>query len=182
MSATVSQITSLTIVYSTVYSGTDQRKHQSSASLAFVQEIHRWPVYSPHKGPVTWKMFPFDDVIMIMRYKSYQHRESTAGTCLFSSCERKVSYILWYSYLIAVLRTINLHVPTWHHLLLWVHAANMASAGHDTGDVTTIPALLSRSTIPEGQWQNMPFHNKTGKSDPIVRCRSESETHLFTVD
>ena len=59
-----SQITSLTIVYSTVYSGADQRKHQSSALLAFVREIHQWPVNSPHKGPVTQKMFPFDDVIM----------------------------------------------------------------------------------------------------------------------
>ena len=39
-------------------------KHQSSASLAFVLGIHRWPVNSPHKGPVTRKMFPFDDVIM----------------------------------------------------------------------------------------------------------------------
>ena len=51
-----SQITSLTIVYSTVYSGADQRKHQSSTSLAFVRGIHR---------PVTRKMFPFDDVIML---------------------------------------------------------------------------------------------------------------------
>ena len=64
MSAIASQITSLTIVYLTVYSGTDQRKHQSSASLAFVRGIHRWPVNSPHKGPVTRKIFPFDDVIM----------------------------------------------------------------------------------------------------------------------
>ena len=64
MGSIASQITSLTIVYSSVYSGADQRKHQSSASLAFVQEIHRRPVNSPHKGPVTRKMFPFDDVIM----------------------------------------------------------------------------------------------------------------------
>ena len=62
--AMVSQIASLTIVYSTVYSGVDQQKHQSSASLAFVWGIHRWPVNSPHKRPVTRKMFPFDDVIM----------------------------------------------------------------------------------------------------------------------
>ena len=67
MGATASQITSLTIVYSTVYSGGDQRKHQSSASLAFVRGINRWPVNSPHKWPVTRKMFPFDDVIMKMR-------------------------------------------------------------------------------------------------------------------
>ena len=64
MSSIASQITSLTIVYSAVYSGADQRKHQSSASLAFVRGIHRGPVNSPHKWPVTRKMFPFDDVIM----------------------------------------------------------------------------------------------------------------------
>ena len=64
MGAIASQITSLTIVYSTVYSGADQRKHQSSASLAFVRAIHRGPVNSPWKKPVTRKMFPFDDVIM----------------------------------------------------------------------------------------------------------------------
>ena len=59
-----SQITSFKFVYSTVYSGADQWKHRSSASLAFVQGIHRWPVNSLHKGPVIRKMFPFDDVIM----------------------------------------------------------------------------------------------------------------------
>ena len=65
MSAMASQIISLTIVYSTAYSGWDQRKHQSSASLAFVWGIHRWPVNSPHKWSETRKMFPFDDVIMM---------------------------------------------------------------------------------------------------------------------
>ena len=64
MSTIASQITSLTVVYSTVYSGADQSKHQSSASLAFVWGIHRGPVNSPHKWPVTLKMFSFDDVIM----------------------------------------------------------------------------------------------------------------------
>ena len=63
--AVASQITSLTIAYSTVYSGADQRKYQSPASLAFVRGIHRGPVNSPHKWPVTRKMFPFGDVIMI---------------------------------------------------------------------------------------------------------------------
>ena len=64
MGAMSSQITSLTIVYSTVYSDADQRRHQSSAPLAFARGIHRWPVNSRHKGPVTRKKFPFDDVIM----------------------------------------------------------------------------------------------------------------------
>ena len=44
--------------------GADQRKLQSSVSLAFVRGIHRWSVDSPHKGPVTRKIFPFYDVIM----------------------------------------------------------------------------------------------------------------------
>ena len=64
--AIASQITSLASVYSAVKLGADQRKHQSSASLAFVRGIHRRPVNSPHKGPETRKMFPFDDVIMVV--------------------------------------------------------------------------------------------------------------------
>ena len=60
----LSQTTSLTSVYTTVYSGVDQRKHQSPESLAFVRDIHRWSVNSPQKGPVTRKFFPFDNVIM----------------------------------------------------------------------------------------------------------------------
>ena len=64
MGEIASQITSLTIVYSTVYSDADQKNHQSSASLAFERGIHRGPVNSPHRWPVTRKMFPFDDVIM----------------------------------------------------------------------------------------------------------------------
>ena len=72
MGGMASQIISLPIVYSTIYSDTDQRKHQSSASLAFVRGIHRWPVNSPHKWPVTQKMFPYDDVIMLKQHKQIQ--------------------------------------------------------------------------------------------------------------
>ena len=64
MGAMASQSTSLTIVYSTVYSGADKRKHHISAALARVRGIHRWPMSSPHKWAVMRKMFPFDDVIM----------------------------------------------------------------------------------------------------------------------
>ena len=65
MSVMASQLTSITIIYSTVYSGVDQRKHQSSASLAFMRGIHLWPVNSLHKRPVTRKMFSFDDAIIL---------------------------------------------------------------------------------------------------------------------
>ena len=66
MSMMASQITSLTIVHSTVYFSADQRKHQSSTSLTFVRGIHQWPVNSLHKWPVMQKRFPFDDIIFYM--------------------------------------------------------------------------------------------------------------------
>ena len=58
-----SQITGVSAVSSTVCSGVDERKHQSSVSIALVRGIHQLPVNSLHKGPVTREMFPFDDVI-----------------------------------------------------------------------------------------------------------------------
>ena len=66
-SAMASQITGASNVCSTVCSGADQRKHHSSVSLAFVRRIHRWPVDSPHKIPITQKMYPIDYVIMKRR-------------------------------------------------------------------------------------------------------------------
>ena len=75
MSAMASQITSLTIVYSTVYSGADQSIHQNSASLAFVRGIHRWMVNSKHKGSVMRKMFPVNDVIIGGGYPSHRETE-----------------------------------------------------------------------------------------------------------
>ena len=63
MSAMACQITGISLAYWTVYSDENQRKRQSSASLALLRGIHRWPVNSQHKRPVTLKMFPLDDVI-----------------------------------------------------------------------------------------------------------------------
>ena len=74
MGTIASQITSLTIVYSASYANADQRKHQSSASLAFVRGIHWGPVNSLHKWPVTRKMFPFGDIIMMIGWAN-----NTAG-------------------------------------------------------------------------------------------------------
>ena len=58
-------ISKVVIIYSSIYLGTDERKHQSSASLAFVRGIHRSPVNSPQKGPITRKMFQLDDVVIM---------------------------------------------------------------------------------------------------------------------
>ena len=71
MGAMACEITSLTIVYSTVYFRRRSKKHQNSASLAIVRGIHRWPVNSPHKGPVTRKIFLFDDIIMTLHHEKY---------------------------------------------------------------------------------------------------------------
>ena len=92
--AIASQITCLTIVYSTVYSDANQRKHQSSVSLAFVRGIHRGPVNSPHKGPVTRKMYPFDDVIMWSHWTSKMIvRYILSSLCLRLSQSSQSSFI-----------------------------------------------------------------------------------------
>ena len=88
MGTIASQIASLTIVYSIIYSDADQRKNQSSASLALVRGIHRGPVNSPHKWPVTRKMFPFDDVIM-----TYYKHVTTCWTYHFQTT--KVITLRW---------------------------------------------------------------------------------------
>ena len=85
MGSIASLITSLTSVYSTVHSGADQRKHKSSASLAFVWGIHRRPVNSPHKWPVSRKMFPFVDAIMCRRILFFK------TSCLIGK------YLMWCS-------------------------------------------------------------------------------------
>ena len=72
------------IVYPTVCSGTDQRRHQNPASLAFVRGIHRWPVDSPHKRPVMPKMSPFDDVIMAWSHRSLFVSSIQTGYCVVS--------------------------------------------------------------------------------------------------
>ena len=69
-----SQVTGVPIFCSTVCSGADHKTVQSSASLAFVRGIHRWPVYSAHKGPVTRKMFLFNDVIVVNVIKIIRNR------------------------------------------------------------------------------------------------------------
>ena len=73
MGIMASQITSLMIVYSTVYSDKDQRKHQSYASQAYVWGIDWGAMNSLHKWPVKWKMFPFTDVIMITQMPGAKH-------------------------------------------------------------------------------------------------------------
>ena len=86
MSAMASQITGGSIICSiicgTICSGADQRKHQNSALLAFVRGIHRWPMVSPHKGLVTQKMFPFDDIMIYPSFVCVLVRPAWLRHCL----------------------------------------------------------------------------------------------------
>ena len=165
MGAIASQITSLTTAYSTVYSDADQRKHQSSASLAFVRGIHRGPMNSPHKWPVTRKMFPFDDVIVaqtywfyvttvLLRIASYRHRVASFCTAVHRviSCWIRVEFVLvrkWLSYHI---------VP----ILSWgrtdTHPRFLSKKSHPfSNDVTHID---SQNYAPQTDWA---ISNITGK-------------------
>ena len=63
MTMIASQITSLAVVYSTVYLDADQRKHQAPRHWPLCGEFTRTGEF-PAQRPVTRKMFPFDDVIM----------------------------------------------------------------------------------------------------------------------
>ena len=104
-----SQITRRTIVYLTVYPGADQRKHKSSASLAFVRGIYRWSVYSPHNWPVTLKIFPFDDVITIrgIRMTYYQQHAYASENNFTATCQMYRMYPAHLTYLLGIEVAIN---------------------------------------------------------------------------
>ena len=124
MSAVASQITSLTIVYSTVDSGAYHIKHQSSASRAFARGIHRWPVNSPHKGPGTWKMFPFDGVIM---YWIHHKKEALSTSLAFSDPLSKCSNAhFWYFFVDSLNKLLN-NPSSWDAMaLIWRHCNVLA--------------------------------------------------------
>ena len=98
----------------------DQRNLQSSASLAFVWGIHRLPVNSRHKWPVTRKMFPFDDVIMKSARafneagNSYWRHAMESQSTSQAFCEAPVNVkllcVLWFCYEEAVKQVHELPV------------------------------------------------------------------------
>ena len=106
MSAMASQIAGVSIVCSTVCSGTDQRKQQSFASLVFVRGIHWWSADSPHKGPVTRKIFPLDDVIM--DYSCGQPVEIHGIFCMFNKNSFKIKS-----------KSNHTHHNPWHLCFTW---------------------------------------------------------------
>ena len=144
MSAMASQINSLTIVYSSLYSGADQRKHQSSASLAFDRRIHRWPENSPHKGPVTRKIFRLDDVIM----RSLCPRSSFWRwflTYSIFSCEQAAPRRLLSVCPSVRKRFFKVVTPLWIHPWLWYDAQSLKQ--HRVGALLFLKVIhrISRS-------------------------------------
>ena len=120
MSAVASQITSVSIVCSTVGSGTNQRKHQSSVSLAFVRGIHWWPVNSAHKGPVTRKMFPF---LMTSSCTSWTNWTQSVGSVL---CTLYISFCnITYNMLYIHVHTMEPPYITTISLINW-HTTHMS--------------------------------------------------------
>ena len=115
MGTLTSQITGFSVVYSIVCSGTDQRKYQSSESLAFVRGIHWWPVNSPHKAPVMWKKFPLDDVVMVWL--------PNVGDSLFVSSIRK-PYAFFFNLILVNAFIISpfviLSPSVLHHSWFWI--------------------------------------------------------------
>ena len=83
-------------------------KHQSSVSLAFVRGIHRWPVNSPHKWPVTRKMFPFDDVIMPRLASKWRN----CKPCMFLILKIIAEYLISE-------QTYFCPRKNWNHVLNW---------------------------------------------------------------
>ena len=93
ISVMASQIPGISTVCSNVYSDGHQRKDQSSASLAFMRGIHRWPVDSPHKGQITRKIFSFDDVIMTTPHM-HESWKDTAVYCCTDTCDPQADLFL----------------------------------------------------------------------------------------
>ena len=156
MAAKASQITSLTIVYSTVYFGADQRKHQSSASLAFVRAIHRWPVNSSHKWPVTRKMLPFDDVIM--SYRSW----NGLGTGKSGLVRQTHKYLFYASISHGFLFFFISHCHT-HRVLCQIFPRGYCLIACPTLSVNVdqIPAITEQRLYIEGLHITKTAHNST---------------------
>ena len=171
MGAIASQITSLTIVYSSVYSGADQSKHQSSASLAFVS-----PVNSPHKWPVTRKMFPFDDVIMchpkyivtlgnpnhtLFKYVCFDSVWVWANSCANTLCQNGI----------VVTCVVNSHVYTISQLSIHINIFVLLILGYPSSAIFQfhITSDCNDQVITNANTVSVLLYNATNKSQNIIQ-------------
>ena len=153
MGAMASQITSLMIVYSTVYQTQIKENIKAARHWPFMWVIHRWPVNSPHKWPVTRKMFPFHDVIMWWIMFIDEHKLNLR-LCLWSSNLQSKNVTLCKQFgrrrlIISYIGLCNTHsrTPFWHRSVLLrltsevtkLNTINSSSPGqnghHSTDDI-----------------------------------------------
>ena len=161
------KISSITIVYSTVYSGTEQRKYQSSASLAFLREIHRWPVNFLHKGPVTREILQFDDVIMFDLYFPRYCTTREINTKITAASAYKVRHSRLYIILYQTchFRTHMMLMSTSWEAITWANVCrdlchHMASLGYSEIRLSCLRAKLvsHKFCIPIKQKKNWIFY------------------------
>ena len=139
MGTIASQITRLMVVFSNFYRYADQRKHQSSASLADVRGIHRGLVNSPHRWTVTRKMFPFD-VIMVclgLHTDSFTHITqgyfSTNGTIISShQCQlTHCDFVTPYRDIdLGQHRLMKWLAAWWHQAITWINVGISKALWH----------------------------------------------------
>ena len=176
MSEMASLITSVSVVCSTVGSGADQRKHQSSLSMAFVREIHRWLMDSPRKWPVTRKIFPFDYVIMSMgsfslwmsltKYiQSQMSDASTEGTY-------DVKLLIYFQTAMVAPLKIGNEERISSHNIHWLSDAFFKSNIKSLALIETVPALSDYYQHLVGGWAWTAlwlFSHAGGKINPYLK-------------
>ena len=109
MTTVASQITSLTIVYSIVYSVADQRKYQSSASLAFVRGIHRDRWIPRTKGQLRGKCFHLMTSSCFIAFYSHDGLLYFILTTRIASMERMCHRYFFHLYSESYCRFVNVH-------------------------------------------------------------------------
>ena len=145
MSGMASQITGIWTVRLAVCSGAHRRKYQSSASLAFARGIHRWPVDSPHKGPVTWNTFLFDD--LIMNASQPMHWLWDSDHIFATSCFANLVWKIIEEYSIKISITARADTPTTESVYL-KHTPTLVSLG--TGGISE--NICSQLHAPRQDW------------------------------
>ena len=141
------QITSLTTVYSTVYSGSDQRKHQSSASLAFVWGIHRDRWIPRTKGQLRGKCFHLMTSSWNADIFSFCHYLiELSGVDLNGMCVKSVFWIFLqkgdFFQLQCIKISVQISISHWNILkkLPWFQYTNSALSGICGKKSTGFPA------------------------------------------
>ena len=183
MSAMASQITSVLMVSSIVCSGSDQRKHQGSASLAFARGIHRSPVNSPHKGPITRKMFPFDGVIIVLLclVLLWSHHLLMVYSCdvlpIFTYARVSHSYGLIYSPLVLHERSVTIKCRVGHHVKSKLCVCTHAGAINTLHNMASVKIKLCLEPI--AYWYNgKPQHSIQRKHN--IRGRGSTSVKMLT--